>query len=150
IHIAGNVPRSAFGRGALQESSSSGLDAVAIARQMTKFSAQLTQPNSAAAMLRKALTTAYSGRRGPAFLSLPLDVAATAVEVQPIAGTVHSSFDVHSPSCERALELLCRAERPLILAGAGSRDNTSRRALRRLAEYVGAPVAVSTKGKGVF
>src|SRR5207237_10264238 len=52
--------------------------------------------------------------------------------------------------CREAAELLMRAERPLILAGAGARDATSRRALRRLAERVGSPVAVTTKGKGVF
>jgi acetolactate synthase-1/2/3 large subunit len=133
VHIAGEVARSAFGRGALQEGSSSTFDAVGMTRRVTKFSAQISQPGSAAAVLRKALTTAYSGRRGPVFVSLPLDVGAVQTPVQPIAGSVRSSFDVHAPSCERALELLSKAERPLILAGSGTRDPTracSRRTTR--------------------
>lgn len=150
VHIAGEVPRSAFGRGALQEGSAAGLDAVSIAKRMTKFSAQLSRPSAAAAVLRRAVTTAYSGRKGPVFLSLPLDVAATRTPVQPIFGNVRSSFDVHGPSCEQAMDLLRSAQRPMILAGSGCRDQTTRRLLRRLADYLDCPVAVTTKGKGVF
>jgi acetolactate synthase-1/2/3 large subunit len=150
VVIAGEVARSSFGRGAIQEGSSSGLDSVALVRRLTKFSAQINRPGSAAAVLRKALTTAFSGRKGPVFLSLPLDVATQPAVPQRIFGTVHSSFEVDSSACRRALEYLENADRPLILAGAGARDATSRRALRRLAEYIGSPVAVTTKGKGVF
>ena len=150
VHIAGEVPRASFGRGALQEGSASGLDAVSLARRMTKFSAQISRPGSAAATLRKALSTAYSGRRGPAFLSLPLDVASAPASTAQVAGHVQSSFEIDAEGCRRAMELLGGARRPMILAGAGARDVTSRRALRRLAERIGSPVAVTTKGKGIF
>ena len=150
VHIAGEVPRSAFGRGALQESSSSTLDAVATAARMTKFSAQITQAGSAAAVLRKALVTSFSGRRGPAFLSLPLDVASEPAADQPISGNVQSSFAIDQEVCHRVMNLLHSARRPMILAGSGARDSTARRAIRRLAERLGCPVAVTTKGKGLF
>jgi acetolactate synthase-1/2/3 large subunit len=150
VHIAGEVPRSAFGRGALQEGSPEGFDAVGMMRRVTKMSALLSHAGPAASMVRKALATAHSGRRGPVFLSLPLDVASTECEPQPLFGSAHTSFDIPSKECARALALLERAERPLILAGAGARDLNSRRAVRRLAEHVGAPVCVTTKGKGVF
>src|SRR5262249_9443693 len=42
------------------------------------------------------------------------------------------------------------ARQPLILAGAGARDQRTRKLLVSLAEATGAPVAVSPKGKGVF
>jgi acetolactate synthase-1/2/3 large subunit len=150
VHIAGEVARSAFGRGALQEGSWAGFDAVALGRRLTKMSVMMSHPGPAASMLRKALSTAFSGRRGPVFISLPLDVAAARVDAQPISGLVRSSFDIDEASTRRALALLESARRPLVLAGAGTRDQTSRRAVRRLAEYIGAPVAVTTKGKGVF
>lgn len=150
VHIAGEVARSAFGRGALQEGSWAGFDAVALARRVTKMAVMMSHPGPAASVLRKALATAFSGRRGPVFISLPLDVAAASVAVQPIVGTVRSTFEIDEASTRRALELLEGARRPLILAGAGTRDPTSRRVVRRLAEYVGSPVAVTTKGKGVF
>src|SRR5579859_2847221 len=150
IFIAGEVPRSAFGRGALQEGSSATFDSVSMARRVAKYSTQLSRAGSAAAELRKALATAFSGRRGPAFLSLPLDIASEAAPPHLLAGSVRSSFEVDSASCRRAIELLGSAQRPLILAGSGTRDATGRRALRRLAEHIGSPVAVTTKGKSVF
>ncbi len=150
VHIAGEVARSAFGRGALQEGSWAGFDAVALAKRVTKMAVMMSHPGPAASVLRKALATAYSGRRGPVFISLPLDVAAASTEFQPIAGTVRSTFEIDEASTRKALELLEGARRPLILAGAGTRDPTSRRSVRRLAEYIGSPVAVTTKGKGVF
>lgn len=150
IHIAGEVARAAFGRGALQEGSPAGFDAVGIMRRITKMSVLLAHPGPAASVLRKAMVTAHNGRRGPVFLSLPLDVASTDCEPQPIHGSGHTSFDIPPAQCARALALLERAERPLILAGAGARDRNSRRALQRLAQHLGAPVCVTTKGKGVF
>ncbi|MDQ3032338.1 MAG: thiamine pyrophosphate-binding protein [Myxococcota bacterium] len=150
VHIAGEVPRSAFGRGALQEGSPSGFDSVAIMRRVTKMSTMLSHAGPAASMLRKALTTAYSGRRGPVFVSLPLDVACQVVDQQPLTGSVRTTFEIDADATRKALELLERAASPLILAGAGTREPTCQRALRRLAEHVGAPVCVTTKGKGVF
>ncbi len=150
VHIAGEVPRSAFGRGALQEGSASGFDAVSVVRHVTKMSTMLARPGSAAAVLRKALFTGFSGKRGPVFVSLPLDVSGVSLDPQPIHGSVHSSFEIDGPAAKHAIALLESASRPLLLAGAGTRDQTSRRALLRLAEHIGSPVAVTTKGKGVF
>jgi acetolactate synthase-1/2/3 large subunit len=150
VVLAGEVSRASFGRGAVQEGSSSAHDSVALARRFTKFSAQLNRPGAAAAVLRKALATCYSGRKGPAFLSLPFDVGNQPAARQVVSGTVQSSFEVDGASSKQAMILLEDARQPLILAGAGTREVNSRRALRRLAESLAIPVAVTTKGKGVF
>ena len=72
--LAGEVPRSQFGRGALQEGSAYTLDLRGMMQSITKASYELTTAESTAAVLGKALATARSGRRGPVFLQLPLDV----------------------------------------------------------------------------
>jgi acetolactate synthase-1/2/3 large subunit len=46
--------------------------------------------------------------------------------------------------------ILLEAERPVIVAGNGVRVSQAYEALRRLAETVGAPVATTASGKGVF
>jgi acetolactate synthase-1/2/3 large subunit len=150
VLLAGEVPRSSFGRGALQEGSAAGFDAVALFRGFTKLSAQLANPGNATSLFRKALTTAYSGRRGPVFLSLPLDVGAAATKEQPIVGAVQTAFDVDDGAARTAMELLCRARKPLLVVGSGCRDATARRAVRRLAQRVELPVATTTKAKGIF
>ena len=48
------------------------------------------------------------------------------------------------------MQLLSRAARPLIIAGNGVRLSQAQNELRELAELVGAPVATTASGKGVF
>jgi acetolactate synthase-1/2/3 large subunit len=150
ILLAGEVPTSAFGRGALQESSPTGLDALGLVRRITKMAAQISRPDAAVATLRKALATVVSGRKGPAFLSLPLDIGSAKSSNNPITGRARTAFEIDGPGCDRCFDLLAEARRPLILAGAGARDPRTRTRLVRLAEATGTPVAVSPKGKGVF
>jgi acetolactate synthase-1/2/3 large subunit len=148
--LAGEVSTASFGRGALQESSAEGLDAVALVRRVTKLAARIVRPDAAVATLHKAMSAMTSGRPGPAFLSVPLNVGAAQASTTPILGRVRESFEVDPAACERAFDLLADARRPLILAGAGCRDPEARRQLVRLAEATGAPVAATPKGKGTF
>ena len=149
--ISGEVPRSAFGRGALQEGSAYGFDAVSMAKNICKFATQLSRPNSAVTTVRKALATMMSGKPGPAFISLPLDVSNAEVGQQSYCGSVHVDFTIDAGACRKAAELLCRAKRPLILAGAGARiPPANRAAIAELAHRTRTPVCVTPKGKGVF
>jgi len=148
--IAGEVPTTAFGRHALQAGSASEFDAVALAHKCTKFAAQVVRADSAAALVHKAIRISLSGRRGPSFLSLPLNISGAVTARPPIGGRVNVSFDIDPAGCRRAMTLLVDAKRPLILAGSGCRSSAGRAALLRLAEATGASVAVSPKGKSVF
>lgn len=148
--LSGEVSTAAFGRGALQESTAAGLDAVGLMSPITKMAATITRPDAGVAILRKAIAVMMSGRRGPAFLSLPLDIGAAPSCKNVISGQMNTSFAVDGPGCDRCFDLLASAKSPLILAGAGARGESSRGLLRSVAEATGTPVAVTPKGKGVF
>jgi acetolactate synthase-1/2/3 large subunit len=150
VHLAGDVPTTAFGRDALQESSPSGLNAISLARGLTKYAVQLTRSDAAPSIMQRALATALSGAPGPVFVSLPLDVAAAQARMSRVAGKVHAHFDIESGACIETAGLLAMAKRPLVIAGAGCRSRASRQALIELAEGFNLPVIVSPKGKGVF
>ncbi len=150
VLIAGEVARSSFGRGALQEGSVYGFDAVGMARHVCKTAVQLTRPDAAVATFRKVMTAVMSQRKGAAFVSLPLDVASTAAAASTCFGTHEPGFRIDRPACERVMELLLRAERPLIFAGAGARGPETRGRLLELVRRTGAPVVVTPKGKGTF
>jgi acetolactate synthase-1/2/3 large subunit len=151
IFLAGEVPRSAFGRGALQDSSATGIDAVAMARPIAKWSAQVAHAASAPGLFRKAISLALAPRQGPVFLSVPLDVGAEIVAPTAWEGAQEPvQFQLGIAGCGRARGLLASAERPLIIAGAGARGAEGRRALLAAAEHFACPVTVTPKGKGVF
>jgi acetolactate synthase-1/2/3 large subunit len=150
VLIGGEVPRKNFGRGALQEGSAYSLNLVAMLRHVTKWSSEVTSADGAVPAIRKALSTANSGRKGPVFLSLPLDVQGEIAMVPRVALNVESRFEVDQSSLNTAVHELITAKRPLILAGSGTRWDQGPKALRALAEQFQIPVATTPKAKGVF
>lgn len=150
IAIGGEVPRKNFGRGALQEGSRYHLDVLGMVRSVTKFSAELTNPRAASTMIRRAVATALSGKQGPVFLSLPLDVANEQVIPTRSPSHVSTRFDVDAETIAAAAQALMSARRGLILAGSGARHPEAVRLLGVLASTLQIPVATTPKAKGLF
>jgi len=150
IAIGGEVPKRNFGRGALQEGSRYQLDVVGMVRSVTKFAAEITNPRAATSIVRKAVATALSGRQGPVFLSLPLDIASERVAPLRTGSQVSTSFELDGETIERAAQALQTAERPLMLVGSGARHPEAVRLIGTLAATLQIPVATTPKGKGVF
>ncbi|HEY5948610.1 MAG TPA: thiamine pyrophosphate-binding protein [Kofleriaceae bacterium] len=148
--LVGDVPRGAQGRGVLQDSSSHGLQIVEMARHITKMSAEITSPSSLPHMLRRAIATALSGRKGPVVLTLPIDVMTASVSAPRVGGSITMGGLIASETLDEVAELLHGAERPLILAGSGVRGQGAPARLRAVAEQFGCPVVTTPKAKGVF
>jgi len=150
IVIAGEVPKKHFGRGALQEGSRYQLDVLGMVRSVTKFAAEITNPRSTATLVRKAVATALSGRRGPVFLSLPLDVANEKVALTRTSNNAATHFEVDEEMLDAATEALQAAERGVIIAGSGARHPEAVRWIGLLASTLQMPVITTPKAKGIF
>ena len=150
IAIGGEVPRKNFGRGALQEGSSTHLDILGMVRSVTKFSAEISNPRAAASIVRKAVATALSGRQGPVFLSLPLDVANEKVLLMKSASQVSTQFALDEETIGKAAEALQSCERGLILVGSGARNPEAVRLVGTLAATLNLPVCTTPRAKGLF
>jgi acetolactate synthase-1/2/3 large subunit len=151
IVLTGQVATKAFGRGALQESSTEGVDIVDVFKQVTRYSSLVFRADRLPAVWHKALRMAEGGRPGPVHLSLPADVQQqpiqTPVRVIPGAPRI-KSYD-RAAIKQAALHLL-RARRPMILAGHGTILSDASDELRAIAEMLEIPVATTPKGKGAF
>jgi acetolactate synthase I/II/III large subunit len=148
--LVGEVPRAAHGKGVLQDGSAHGLQIVEMARHITKLSAEVPRPSALPHLLRGAIATAESGRRGPVMLTLPLDVTMGQV-ARPLAGdAIAARGAVAVELLDEVATLLREAQRPLLLAGSGVRGAPSPARLRAVAEQLACPVATTPKGKGVF
>ena len=102
-------------------------------------------------MLSQAFNAMLEGRRGPVLLDIPQDLQAELGEYT--APTPHSRRPLgrargDQESVGRALSLLARAKRPVILAGGGVIAAEASDALIAIAEHLGAPVTHSFMGKG--
>jgi acetolactate synthase I/II/III large subunit len=148
--LVGEVPRKNQGRGALQDGSAHGLNIVQMASHVTKLAAQVVEPTAAPAMLRRAIATALSGRRGPVVLTLPMDTTLakiTAPRVHVDVSTVHT---IDASVLDAVASAITGSRRTALLVGAGTRFGAGPERLRAFAERVQCPVITTPKGKGVF
>jgi acetolactate synthase-1/2/3 large subunit len=150
--LTGQVATHVFGKGAIQESSSFGTDVVELFRPVTLQSVMFPSVARIPDILRSALRTALSGRRGPVHLSMPADLLARPVQYPDLLPQHYraESAPVDRAAIARAAKLLATAKRPCLLAGHGVALAQASAQLLALAHALGIPVATSPKGKGTF
>lgn len=152
--VVGEVPRSVFGRRALQEGSSHHLDVISACRPITKMAAQIAISDVAPGTLKRAIATALSGCKGPVVLTVPLDVMSKTIVAPRIFGDVSIAHGISSPVLHAAIgeaaRALASAKRPLIFVGSGARWGDGPARVRELAERLQAPVMTTPKAKGIF
>jgi len=148
--LVGEVPRAAQGKGVLQDGSAHGLQIVEMARHITKLALEIPRPSALPHVLRRAIATTQSGRRGPVLLTLPIDVTTAQLARPRAGGDVALASRLSGPLMDEIAELLRAAQRPLLLAGSGVRGGEAPARLRAVAERITCPVATTPKGKGVF
>lgn len=151
VVLTGQVATKAFGKGALQESSSEGVDIVDVFKQVTRYSILVFRADRLPAIWHKALRMAVGGRPGPVHLSLPADVQEQEIQrpVKSIRSVDRSRTYDRAAIKQAALHLL-RARRPAILAGHGAILSDASDEIRAVAEMLEIPVATTPKGKGAF
>jgi len=150
--LTAQVALNAFGKGAAQESSFYGVDVVELYKPVTKASLMLLSGEKMSETARFVLRTALSGRPGPVHLSLPADLVKKNVPLDLVPPSRYraslENFD--RGAVKEACRLLAAAKRPAILCGHGVYMSRAWPELKRLAERLGAPVATTPKGKGLF
>jgi acetolactate synthase-1/2/3 large subunit len=148
--LVGEVPRAAHGRGVLQDGSAHGLQIVEMTRYVSKLAVEVPRPSALPHLLRRAIDTAMSGRRGPVVMTLPLDITTAQIARPYASGSVTTRVVVPDDTLDEIAELVGSAQCPLILAGSGVRGDGAPARLRAIAERLGCPVATTPKAKGVF
>src|SRR5438552_9648672 len=118
VVLVGGIAVEHYQKDAFQE-----FDLVGMFRPVTKWAVQITQPDRIPELLRAALRTAMSGRRGPVLVEIPRDVLNDTLS--PSAALPPSSYRPthplvpHPDAIREAGRLLRHADRPLLLAGGG-------------------------------
>ena len=121
INIAGSAASTILGRGAMQE-----FDQVGTAKPVTKGSWEIQSIERIPEIISLAFRTAMSGRRGPVHITIPEDIQTGMVdekEFDRYYGNLDSQD--YSINCDqkliiKALDILNRAKKPVIIAGAGA------------------------------
>jgi acetolactate synthase-1/2/3 large subunit len=123
------------------------LDIEELVRPITKYCTMVTDPKSVRYHLEKAVYLATSGRPGPCWLDIPLDVQAARIDPEELAG--FDPAEVEEPwrdtdvtqAAHDILDRLSRSDRPVILAGSGVRLSGQYDTFLKLIDKLGVPVA---------
>lgn len=118
-------------------------DIITSVRNMTKYAVMITDPLSVRAEMEKAIRIALSGRRGPVWIDVPLDIQSTMVESDELY--IDTCAETHKKNIENSdlecmMELLQTAKRPCILGGTGIISADVRDEFITFVEKAGIPV----------
>ncbi|HEY4991221.1 MAG TPA: glyoxylate carboligase [Nakamurella sp.] len=128
------------------------IDISSIAKSLTKMAMTVLEAAQVPGAFAQAFHLMRSGRPGPVLIDLPMDVQLTEIEFDP---ATYQPLPVYKPAAsraqiEKAMDLLGRAERPLIVAGGGIINADAADLLVEFAELTGVPVIPTLMGWGTI
>ncbi len=153
VVFTGGPDAQSRGRHAYQE-----IEDFPLFKPVTKFSARVNAVTRVPDMLRQAFRAATTGTPGPAHLELAghmgdleQETADLELIAEPAFGRVPAlRIAPELQAVRAAAQLLCAADRPIIVAGGGARTSNAGAELRELAERLAIPVATSLNGKDLI
>lgn len=149
------VPEFSFG--CFQDSSRDGIDIMSMFEHCTRYNSMVTHPNQLERKLAAALTTALGNPKGPAHLSIPIDIfgaeaigPASFKNLHTLLGTSESTVD--GLAVDRLLtevtSILDRGGKIAILAGHGCIG--AGESITRFAELADAEIITTPRGKSAI
>jgi len=124
------------------------VDIVSMVAPITKYAVTVMEPADIRFHMERAVHLALSGRPGPVWIDLPLDVQGAMIDDEALRGFTPPPDEIPgldtaeqvSAAARRTIDLLNAADRPVILIGNGVRLGNARADMRRLIERLGVPV----------
>jgi len=151
ISIAGCSDTHDLGRGAQQE-----IDQVGMAAPVCKGSFMVHDVFRIPEFIARAMRLAFSGRRGPVHLTIPIDVQEQSVEEdnitysRPAAYRPKETVLASTEAVRQAIALLREAQKPLVIAGSAAGYTLSGGAIQRFVETTRLPVVTEEQSRGLI
>lgn len=116
---------------------------------ITKYAALVVDPLTIKFHLEKAIHLATTGRPGPVWLDIPIDVQAAQIDPNTLEGFLPEADCIIDrqksleAECDFILKKMAGAKRPVIMAGTGIRAANASNAFDRLIRQMGIPVVTA-------
>ncbi|MDP9248013.1 MAG: acetolactate synthase, partial [Candidatus Dormibacteraeota bacterium] len=147
LFLGGRAPMARWGMGSLQE-----LDHLPVVSSLMKRAGTVLAAADAYRATGEAVRAALSGRTGPTFIDVPLDIFLDAEE--PPEATEHLVIDRGSPpdpdQVRKVARLLAEARQPAVVAGTSVWWAHAEQELVNLAETAGLPVVLNGMARGML
>lgn len=154
--ISGQVKRADLkGISGLRQLGTQELDIVSVVQSITKYAICLTDPLQVRYELGKALYLMRSGRPGPVWIDVPLDVQATEIEPENLIefrpeeineNQSYTNAESAQFAVDKVCQLLSRAQRPVLLVGNGVHCAGAKDSLHKLINQLQIPTQTTWIG----
>lgn len=151
--LSGQVKRetcmATYGLTDLRQLGDQEVDIVRMVKGITKYSVFVNEPESIAYHLERAWHLAQTGRPGPCWLDIPVDVQSAQIEptqlehYDPAEDPSPNRPSIAPEQVALVLDRIAKAKRPVLLAGSGVRNAGAAKVFRELVERLGIPVATA-------
>ena len=149
VVLTGQVATSLIGGDAFQE-----VDITGITRPCTKHNFLVRRIEDLGRTVREAFHIARSGRPGPVLIDIPKDVTRTLIEENDISWNLSLPNNGKKISidadCTKALDMIRKAEKPLIISGGGVMLGRAWDELRTFVQTLNIPITSTLMGLGGF
>ncbi|WP_205875811.1 oxalyl-CoA decarboxylase [Mycobacterium camsae] len=153
IQISGSSGRAVVD---LQRGDYQDIDQLNAARPFAKAAYRIARAEDVGRGIARAIRTATSGRPGGVYLDIPGEVLGQALDASVAAASIWRVVDPAprqlpaSDAVDRALEILARARRPLIVLGKGAAYAQADNLIREFVESTGVPYLPMSMAKGLL
>jgi len=139
VSLAGAISSEHEGKDAFQE-----VDQQSLFTPVTKKSFKISDTKDIHSVMQEAFKVAITPRMGPVNINLPRDVMGKTSDFQdPMKYQIDKLPEAKVSSLMKAVELLTKAKNPVIIVGAGIKNNSSHETVLALAELIKAPCCTS-------
>ena len=151
VVISGQVPTPVIGSDAFQE-----VDTVGITRPCVKHNFLVKRVEDIADTLRKAFHIAATGRPGPVVVDIPKDITDPNIRIPytypdtPQMRSYNPMVKGHAGQSHKAVELILKAQQPMIYTGGGVILGEASETLREFVHLTGFPITSTLMGLGAY
>ncbi|BBE30624.1 acetolactate synthase [Tepiditoga spiralis] len=149
LMISGQVKRAdMIGNSGVRQKGFQEIDIISLVKPITKYAVTVMNPEDIRYHLEKAVYLAKSGRPGPVWIDIPLDVQAAIIDEKNLKGFIPSEEKKNNNleiAIEKVIELIKKSKRPVILAGNGIRLGNAEELFQSVIRKLNIPVLLTWK-----
>ncbi len=126
------------------------IDAIDMMRPITKYTTQVVSGDRIPSIVREAFRIAHEERPGAVHIELPEDIAEENTSAPLLSPSYARRPIAEYKAINQAVDMIEKANSPLILIGAGANRKLTAKMLREFVDKTGIPFVTTQMGKGVL
>ncbi len=122
------------------------VDIISCVKSLTKYAHTVTEPKEIKYHVDKAIYEATTGRKGPVWLNIPMNVQSALIDEEELLEFEVPQNTIYDLKIDEVIEALKNSKRPLIIAGHGIRLSKSESVFLEIIEKLQIPVVTTFNG----